>query len=1139
MKVWDVPTGLLVGNLHLPDDNLDGFALHPDGRRIVTGTGKGAVIVWDLATGEQLVRQTIDGSMYASSVAISPDGGRAVVGSMGAAVILDLKTGRILARLDTHGRPAKGVAFPPSGAVIATQSRVAIELWDVEKRRLRHTFRNTAQPGVVRFTPDGRHVIIGMHGNRAGGYALVKNGAYDIVVYDTDSGRRLHTLSGMKRSITDATISPDGSLLGVCGPDTLYVWSLKSESIVGKIKIYPRMSVSAAYSPDGQQIAIGSMPQNSRSPAVVTFDANTHAARRTFEGTRWIPTSAAFRADSRKVLIGSDNEALTLWDVDTGALTRTFTPDDDWRLMDVAIADDGKTAVAGSVAKVRLWNLEDGTQRAPHAGDLWIHDVDITPDGSRVAAAGYGGVVKVWDFRSGRLRMSIQEGGRFASHATSVSLTPDGRTVLWTLNGKHLRLSSVDNGSLLREFQTTGWIRQAILSRDGQWAVTNGDALTLWRLESPQPVRVITKQARNVAAMALSPDRSRLLTVDGTSTLTVREVETGAVVRELVAASGAFNNVAAAPDGRRAITSSNDGSARIWDLESGRSMVVVSARGEWLIYDDDGYFDASRRGGDLVALVHRLRPFRIDQLAVRYNRPGLLLRGMGLGRQGLWQHLYAQHRRRLRRLGLVAAELDRGFAGAPDVHILSLTPRESTAQVEFEVKPQRKPVTRYQIYANDVPLFGLAGRALPGQGGRFREEVALVPGQNRIEVSATDAHGIESFRELRTVESRAPQPRELHVLAFGVSHYANPDYDLGYAHKDALDLVEVLGRMRGQVFREVHANAFVDTQVTVERLRAAKQLLRGARPNDVLVVFVAGHGLYSQDDAAEYFYLTHEADISRLRETAAPFSLVEDLVQEVAPRHKLLLIDTCTSGDRDPEQLQPEVSAPGARGLVPRTVRALTLDAMRRADRQERGFLFERDRFIYNDLLRRSGAIVFSSSRGSELSFETEELQNGVFTKSILRALTSAVADADHDGVVTTDELRRHVTASVTEQTGGRQHPTVDHDNPSSRLGFPVVAAAASVLTRADPLARPTPVRARGLVLEADDAGPEPTRCVPKADRPAACGCRAPAASRAPTSFHGVGLLLLVALACRGRRRRVGQEAGPRSGGQESRQVAA
>ena len=114
------------------------------------------------------------------------------------------------------------------------------------------------------------------------------------------------------------------------------------------------------------------------------------------------------------------------------------------------------------------------------------------------------------------------------------------------------------------------------------------------------------------------------------------------------------------------------------------------------------YYEAAR--GPFRSLT-ALEPGEADRIQAHIRASG-----QGFADRGL----------RLRRLGLVAAELDRGFAGAPDVHILSLTPRESTAQVEFEVKPQRKPVTRYQIYANDVPLFGLAGRALPGQGGRFR-----------------------------------------------------------------------------------------------------------------------------------------------------------------------------------------------------------------------------------------------------------------------------------------------------------------------------------------------------------------------------------------------------------------------------------
>lgn len=103
-----------------------------------------------------------------------------------------------------------------------------------------------------------------------------------------------------------------------------------------------------------------------------------------------------------------------------------------------------------------------------------------------------------------------------------------------------------------------------------------------------------------------------------------------------------------------------------------------------------------------------------------------------------------------------------------------------------------------------------------------------------------------------------------------------------------------------------------------------------------------------------------------------------------------------------------------------------------------RQFLLERDRYIFNDLSRRSGAIVFSSSRGGEFSYEKEALENGLFTEEIIHALTRAEADTDHDGLISTDELRHHVINAVATSSHHLQHPTVDRDNIYQRFGFPL-----------------------------------------------------------------------------------------------------
>src|SRR5207249_9933957 len=123
-------------------------------------------------------------------------------------------------------------------------------------------------------------------------------------------------------------------------------------------------------------------------------------------------------------------------------------------------------------------------------------------------------------------------------------------------------------------------------------------------------------------------------------------------------------------------------------------------------------------------------------------------------------------------------------------------------------------------------------------------------------------------------------------------------------------------------------------------------------------------------------------------------------------------------------------------GLDGRMSAALQSD---RASRPRRVFLYDRDRYIYNDLTRRTGALVFSAAHAGELSFESPKIQNGVFTWEIVDALVSGKADVNRDGTITLDELQAYVSRNVAVKTGGLQRPTMDRDNIHQRFGFPVL----------------------------------------------------------------------------------------------------
>jgi hypothetical protein len=310
--------------------------------------------------------------------------------------------------------------------------------------------------------------------------------------------------------------------------------------------------------------------------------------------------------------------------------------------------------------------------------------------------------------------------------------------------------------------------------------------------------------------------------------------------------------------------------------------------------------------------------------------------------------------------------------------------------------------------------------------------------------------GAESFRALTFADFEKPVQPDLYFIGFGVSRYKDSDLNLRYAHKDVEDLAAIFEADTG-TYGNVHVHTFTDEDVTAATIREAKELLVNARPDDTLVLFIAGHGMHDDDPEATYYYLTHDTDLENLKGTAANFDLLENILQGIPPRNKLFLMDTCESGEIDEtmiasrDNLEDQSRSVKARAILSERavmVKQNTGNAAEDAyeavpeEQRVRDYLFDQDRYIYNDLLRRSGTIVFSSCRGGEYSYEDSRLQNGLFTSKIKEAIGQKKADGDNDGIVTTEELQDYVAKEVAALSKGLQNPTVDRDNIYVEFGF-------------------------------------------------------------------------------------------------------
>ncbi len=1017
-----------------------------DKKQIITGGFDKTIKVWDIESGE-MVREILgeigtgsNGMIY--SMALSPDDRYLATGGwfgsdgesepIGDIRIYDFKTGKLLFLLKGINNVVHALTFTPDGkGLLAGSGESDLILWDLETRSIKMRY-NQADPNLKLGWQDDV-LDIAVHGDRfisADMYGRIKLWQLD----KKDTLRCDHYYEQIPAE--GVGWSPDGKYMMAVADTFLTMYNADFKAIAEAT--WNMKFIFASFSPDSKKVLLGSSGRgNERTISVIEVDS-----------TGWT-NYADFTDFDNSVLAGAfiDNEtyAIAGGDRDEVMIVRLKGKNEKPELLK-RISPKGNIIYAASVADLKIaysdewtgnfgfseynkqFDMVNKTTSKPEKGPAWPRPVTqqngFKLERYRIGDALDGGLYII----KGKEEVDSIPLERWNGDEHR-SFTFAGHYIISGASYGTLRAYNYNGVEVSRFVGHVGDIEGVSITADGKWLVSasNDRTIKIWPLDKMGEGKPVSNQGsvadwcKEMKKYSLYKSVFKEIGVDDVSLQPTKEAWLK-VIEELV------KNDYKCYSYKLYFTEifSND----IYPLVS----IFVDENNEWIIWDEQGYFTSSKRGSRYVgyhvnqgkAIESKYFPF--EQFDLKYNRPDIIMKELSMANEEVIKAYYMAYQKRLKRMGMEESQL------SGDIHlpVLSLENYNYDAvkqnvHVNIKATDDKYELDRLNVYVNDVPVYGTQGISLKTKNLKDYStalDIQLCPGKNKVQVSVLNSKGAESLKETFNVINNATDKPDLYLVSIGVSKYKDPKFNLNFAAKDAGDVAKFFATC--SLYNKVYVKEITNEQATREAiLDLKKTFLAQAQTKDVVMVFVAGHGVLDND--MNYYFGTYNMDFMNPASGGIAYEELEQLLDGIKPIRKLFFMDSCHSGELDKDEysladnIKTEVTEVtfrdgGTVGAVAKNGFGLSQSAQLASD-------------LFADLRRGTGATIISSAGGAEFAMEGEAWKNGLFTYCFLSGIKENAADKNKDGMILISEIQEYVYKKVSELSGGKQRPTTRREN--------------------------------------------------------------------------------------------------------------
>lgn len=279
---------------------------------------------------------------------------------------------------------------------------------------------------------------------------------------------------------------------------------------------------------------------------------------RTLTGHTRPVTSVAVTSDGKRVISGSGDNTLKVWNLETGEELFTLRGHS-LPITSVAVTPDGKLAISSSWGKnIIVWDLQARKELFTLIGHTcMVTAIAVTPDGKQVISGSLDKTLKIWDLEA---RKEVR----------TITLKVPNQVSLWKLISIIIQIPFLGKVVwLFFIFVRFSWVNALVVTPDGkQVRLALNTNLMILNLETGETVFLTKDDWDGVTTLTGIPESNLMIYGFWDGTIKVANLETG---KEFAPLKLEFRStwicgVAVTPDGKRLVSGSLDNTLKIWKL---------------------------------------------------------------------------------------------------------------------------------------------------------------------------------------------------------------------------------------------------------------------------------------------------------------------------------------------------------------------------------------------------------------------------------------------------------------------------------------------------------------------------------------------------------------------------------------------